>query len=672
MKLHLPYTLLAIAVISVSETLAADVNVGVLAGQDKLPSNSSNYVVLENNVENGYELSGSDRIGYIKDNALVTSFGKEEWTKNTTLSWTGIVTKWSQVNAGTVTPNVKVNGTLTIKDNARVVLGGQYKLNDQYIGAIDADSKAEFTGIIANTLHVKDSGYVSSYNALVDHLTVDGGTVNIHTSVGEGNMGYRLGQAEDSKQVQIKQTLTVNGGTVTIGNDGYNNATNEKQKDTQNPETDYHTVTAFGSYTYEGNPSLDDGKVSGVTSADRDPSLIVQTGGTLTVAGKSLSVGGLNIDQQGGKMSISNGGKHFIADYGDSDISQNSLDSNTSLVIGEIKAFNTYYDNIMKSLEANSLTKDIDPTIALTHSGAGTVTLNGVNFTEEIGSAKEHSTITQNDYVAADGTVTTSTGSINLNGKYQGVTFDITQTGGGKINLNSDIQAGKVEQSGTGTITVAAGKTLTAESIEISGGKLVNNGTINLPTTEPVMLLAEGDDIAALDNTENLMNLTITGGQLVNYGTLKGSIVVDGGILELLDGNVGDITLTTGDIVVKSDSNVDNITLNGGSITFENGSVLTVTNGVELNGATVVVNVDSIEDIVSGAEIILFNDTTGTLTFDDTVITFVDANGEETQATVNGAATGGSITVNTVIPEPTTATLSLLALAALAGRRRRR
>ena len=128
--LHLPYTLLAIAVISVSETLAADVNVGVLAGKDKLPSNSSNYVVLENNVENGYELSGSDRIGYIKDNALVTSFGKEEWTKDSV--WYIVDTKvtWTQVNAGTVTPNVKVNGTLTIKDNAQVVLGGQYKYND--------------------------------------------------------------------------------------------------------------------------------------------------------------------------------------------------------------------------------------------------------------------------------------------------------------------------------------------------------------------------------------------------------------------------------------------------------------------------------------------------------------------------------------------------------------
>ncbi len=485
-------------------------------------------------------------------------------------------------------------------------------------------------------------------------------------------MGYRLGLAEDSKQVQIKQTLTVNGGNVTIGHGSYNDHTNPDKADTQNPETDYHTVTAFGSYTYEGNPSYKDGYVTGVTSIERDPSLIQQTAGNLTVAGKSMSIGGLNIDQQGGKMSISNGGKHFIADYGDSDIRQNSLDSNTSLVIGEIKAFNTYYNEVVKNLEANSITKDIDPTIALTHSGAGTVTLNGVNFTEKIGSAKEHSTITQNDYVAADGTVTTSTGAINLNGKYQGVTFDITQTGGGKINLNSDIQAGKVEQSGTGTITVAAGKTLTAESIEISGGKLVNNGTINVPSTEPVMLLADADNIAALDNTESMMNITITGGQVLNYGTLNGSISVEGGILELLDGNVGAITMTAGDIIVKSDSSVDNITLNGGTITFEDGAVLTVANGVELNGAKVFVSVDSLEDIVSGAEITLFDDATNTSVFNNTRVTFVDANGEETQATVNGAATGGSITVNTVVPEPTTATLSLLALAALAGRRRRR
>lgn len=669
MKLHLPKNILVTVLVAMAATsaYAADYEVGTHTGGNNLPSASKNYTVYQGDVT----LGTGDRMGTFKNGELLTDkdFGKDEWAVKS--SW-GLGKDLTQKSAGIVTKNVQVTGTLTLSGDAQVSLGGQYKSPCDYLIAGYLDSADEFTGLLATSVVVNDQATLNTWNAVADNVTVNGGTVNIHSYRAEGNMGYRLGLSEDSKQVQIKQTLTVNGGNVTIGHGSYNDHTNDKEPNTQNPETDYHTVTAFGSYTYEGNPSLDDGKVSGVTSADRDPSLIVQTGGTLTVAGKSLSVGGLNIDQQGGKMSISNGGKHFIADYGDSDIRQNSLDSNTSLVIGEIKAFNTYYDNIMKSLEANSLTKDIDPTIALTHSGAGTVTLNGVNFTEKIGSAKEHSTITQNDYVAADGTVTTSTGAINLNGKYQGVTFDITQTGGGKINLNSDIQAGKVEQSGTGTITVAAGKTLTAESIEISGGTMVNNGTINLPTTEPVMLLAEGDDIAALDNTENLMNLTITGGQLVNYGTLKGSIVVDGGILELLAGNVGDITLTTGDIIVKSDSNVKNITLNGGSITFENGSVLTVTNGVELNGATVVVNVDSIENIVSGAQITLFDDATGTLEFNDTLVTFVDANGEETQATVNGAATGGSITVNTVVPEPTTATLSLLALAALAGRRRRR
>lgn len=671
MKLHLPKNILVTVLVAMAATsaYAADYEVGTHTGGNNLPSASKNYKVYQGDVT----LGTGDRMGTFKNGELLTDkdFGKDEWKQESAVKENLV-----QSSSGNVTKNVQVTGTLTLSGDAQVSLGGQYKSPADFVGLFGyggyIDSADEFTGLLATNVVVNDQATLNTWNAIADNVTVNGGTVNIHTYRAEGNMGYRLGQAEDSKQVQIKQTLTVNGGNVTIGHGSYNNYTNSAKPDTQNPETDYHTVTAFGSYTYEGNPTYKDGYVTGVTSIDRDSSLIQQTAGNLTVAGKSMSIGGLNIDQQGGKMSISNGGKHFIADYGDSDIRQNSLDSNTSLVIGEIKAFNTYYDEVVKNLAANSITKDIDPTIALTHSGAGTVTLNGVNFTEEIGSAKEHSTITQNDYVAADGTVTTSTGAINLNGKYQGVTFDITQTGGGKINLNSDIQAGKVEQSGTGTITVAAGKTLTAESIEISGGKLVNNGTINVPSTEPVMLLADADNIAALDNTESMMNITITGGQVLNYGTLNGSISVEGGILELLDGNVGAITMTAGDIIVKSDSSVDNITLNGGTITFEDGAVLTVANGVELNGAKVFVSVDSLEDIVSGAEITLFDDATGTLEFNDTLVTFVDANGEETQATVNGAATGGSVTVNTVIPEPTTATLSLLALAALAGRRRRR
>lgn len=679
MKLHLPIGLLTLVI--APALYAVDYEVGTHTGGNNLPSAENNYTVYED-----VTLNTGDRMGTFKDGKLLTDadFGKEEWASKNTIG-----KELVQKSAGNVTKNVHVTGTLSLTGDAQVSLGGQYKTPTTYIGWGDLggylDSADEFTGLIATNVEVNDTAKLSTWNAIADNITVNGGTVNIHTYRAEGNMGYRLGMPTDSKQVQIKQTLTVKDGTVTIGHGQYNNHTNTENSSTaatQNPETDYHTVTAFGSYIYEGTPTISDGKLSGVTSADRDPSLISQSGGKLTVAGKSLSVGGLNIDQTGGTMSISVGGKHFIADYGDSDIKQNSLDADTSMTIGAIKAFNTYYSNIKASLKENPEVGavDMDPTIKLTHSGAGKINLNGVDFTPEIGAAVEHSTITQNDYVDAEtGKVTTTTGAINLNGEYKGVTFDISQTGGGNINLNADIQAGAVKQSGTGTITVASGKTLNAESIEISSGTLVNNGTVNVASSEPAMLLAAGDDVTTLDNTEDMMNITITGGQVKNYGVLNGDISVQGGVLELLAGNVGDITMTAGEIIVQSNSTTGNLTLNGGTITFAEGAVLTLSGDstVALNGANVIVQVsaDTLAGLEQGSNVTLFDVGTDTLDFNNTVVTFV--NGEDSvQAIVSGAAAdsanGGQVIVNAVIPEPTTATLSLLALAALAARRRRR
>lgn len=684
MKLHLPKNILVAVLAATAATCAyaVDYEVGTHTGSNNLPSDSKNYKVYQGDVT----LGTGDRMGTFKDGNLLkdydtkTDFGKEEWAAKNSVG-----KELVQKSSGTVTKNVQVTGTLTLNGDSQVSLGGQYKTPTTYVGFGNLggylDSADEFTGLLATNVVVNDQATLNTWNAIADNVTVNGGTVNIHSYRSEGNMGYRLGMPTDSKQVQIKQTLTVNGGDVTIGHGQYNNHTNTNEPSTQNPETDYHTVTAFGSYTYEGTPTLIDGKIYGVKSADRDPSLIKQTGGKLTVAGKSLSVGGLNIEQTGGEMSISVGGKHFIADYGDSDIKQNSLSADTKLTIGEIKAFNTYYDNVKDSLKENPSVgaPDMDPTVAITHSGAGSINLNGVNFTEKIGAAVEHSKITQNDYVDAEtGDVTVTTGSINMNGKYQGVTFDIDQTGGGKINLNSDIKADNVKLSGSGTVTVAVGKTLDANSIEVSGGTFVNKGTVNLPVTEAALLPAAEGDVSTLAETDDMLQLTITGGQVENYGTFTGFISVEGGILNLMNGVVGDITMTAGEIVVHNNSTSGNLTLNGGSITFMDGAVLNIADNavVDLNNTKVFVMVDDVDAVAAGDIITLFNQETGTVEFNNTIITFTD--GEEyVNAIVSGAEggteNGGKVTVNSVvIPEPTTATLSLLALAALAARRRRR
>lgn len=687
MKLHLPKSLLT-AVIITTTVCAEEIKVDVHTGKNNLPSSQANRYVISGDKA----LNDGDLMGVISNGAFV-NLGKEQWNA----SWGS----WTQASAGTVSKNVEVTGTLTINGTAQVQLGGQYKTATDSFGAGSVD---EYTGIIADKVvvngAVKEDGSASvtnlnSWNASVNTLEVNSGKVELHNKVQSGNNHF-VYEDKDSKQVRIKNALNINGGETVI---------NLNQLNDSNGADDTHVFTSFGSINFK-NPSYFLGALTGADSAEVVKSLITQTAGTLTVNGKTASVGGLNIKQSGGTMNISTAGDkyhswHILSDYGDSVITQTNDDdattddSKTVLNIGGIKAYNSKYDTVLSVLKDKGVTIDpasgelehegkkveINPSVTINQSGKGTISIiQGIDLSNQ----KSGAASSETSYINQSGG-----GKINLGGAYVGANFDINQTAsGGIINLTGSMTAGNVNQeSAEGVLNIAKGASMTADTMTV-GGKVENNGTLSVAGMEVAdggtfinngsftgiqeAVLASEDGIAALDNTESMMNITITGGQVLNYGTLNASISVEGGILELLDGNVGDITLTTGDIVVKSDSNVESITLNGGSITFENGSVLTVTNGVELNGATVVVNVDSIEDIVSGAQITLFDDATGTLEFNNTVITFVDAAGEETQATVNGASTGGSVTVNTVVPEPTTATLSLLALAALAGRRRRR
>ena len=662
MKLHLPKSLLAgvlyVFACAVVPFASADtITVSTYSNEDTLPSSAGTVTHTGDLTLGNAEVLGA----YTTDGVLIdfsdygtaSTYGKQQWEKP-------LFGSWSATLSGNVSQNVNITGTLTINDTARVVLGGQYRTSST------VSTKDEYTGIIVNAVVVNGSGtatHLETTNLTANSLTVNSGKVSIHTNGNykQGNTHFVVFDSKDSKQVSIRESLNINGGNTTIGN-----STGDKLQ------------TAFGKLTYSGDTWLGDTLV-GLSSAEIHASQIRQTSGALKVEGDSVSVGGLNINQTGGSMSISNGAYHDLADYGDSKISQNSLVTGTVLNIGTVRAYNSQYDIINGKLQENGVSVELSPSIELSHSGVGTINMSGANFTEEINSSSQKSTITQNDYVDAEtGKVTTTTGAINLNGEYKGVTFDISQTGGGNINLNADIQAGAVKQSGTGTITVASDKTLNAESIEISGGTLVNNGTVSVASSEPAMLLAAGDDVTTLDNTEDMMNITITGGQVKNYGVLNGDISVQGGVLELLAGNVGDITMTVGEIIVQSNSITGNLTLNGGTITFAEGAVLTLSGDstVALNGASVIVQVsaDTLAGLEQGSNVTLFDVGTGTLDFNNTVVTFV--NGEDSvQAIVSGAAAdsanGGQVIVNAVIPEPTTATLSLLALAALAARRRR-
>lgn len=605
MKLHLPKALLTATLCAVSATtaLAKDYDVGTHTGGNNLASDEKNYYKISD-----LTLGEGDRMGVFKDGELVINggFGKQEYTAGK------LGSSLTQSNNGTVSKNVQVTGTLTLTSNAQVSLGGQYKTPTDYVIAAYLSTVDEFTGLIANNLIVNDTATLDTWSAITNKVTVNGGTVNFHTYRAEGNLGYRLEGARDSKQVQFKEELNINGGTVKVGHASYINHTDSNKPTLHNPETEYHTITTFGSFSYTGNPTIVGSAIHGVSSYNIHSSLITQTAGTLEVAGKSLSIGGLNINQTGGTMTISEGTYHFISDYGDSTITQ----SGGTMTIGCLKAYNTYYDSIVTSLKENGQTAEINPSVTIKQSGNGTMNLNGVLFSnQKTGAAStELSSISQS-----------GSGTINLNGEYKGVTFDVEQTGtDGTINLKGSMTVSSLTLNSTSKFNVCEGGTLyltadtdlsymltdgnaTDAGLVMNGGNIVTDGehSFSVSLTETALMGILENSV----NSEFIDNLMANGAGSITIDLIKGLTVDQANAL-------------VADLVLEKNYQYVSITL---PATY-------ATEGPE--------SIDSL--LFFGTELKVAND-----------------------GTIQAVMTAN-------VPEPTTATLSLLALAALAARRRRR
>lgn len=208
-----------------------------------------------------------------------------------------------------------------------------------------------------------------------------------------------------------------------------------------------------------------------------------------------------------------------------------------------------------------------------------------------------------------------------------------------------------------------------------AGTALAEYDSLGADPFEPA--LAAEDDVL---RDPNHYFMKIKGGEFSNLGNIFGHCYVSGsGVINLYEGgSTQDILMTdTGTInVLGENANVKGaLTLLGGTVTFSPGAYINMNgNQVTLEDVEIVVVVDdSVIDNPAGITLDLFRGSSTVSGLEDASYVLSNEDGTVMKEVSVSSAGGSSVVISGgAVPEPTTATLSLLALAGLASRRRRR
>ena len=276
--------------------------------------------------------------------------------------------------------------------------------------------------------------------------------------------------------------------------------------------------------------------------------------------------------------------------------------------------------------------------------------------------------------------------NIAVNDTYSGVY-------NGKLELGST--AGNHELVVTGTTTVTgkanfwsninkSGKLTTEKLVTYAGmtvGGTVYANEIEVNSKEPgvpayYLSVTSTGKIKSKDG--NGGTITVNSGanvQLQGAASSELDLVVQGGKVSVLENcttaSLSDVTMNGGELIIKGDIKTGALTLNEGALTFDfsyGKTPLLDLGGNDLvigDDVSITLNVKNMEEVAD--EYVLFTNLGETSGLDSVEIELVSLEDNQTK-TVRASYSNGAVVL---IPEPTTATLSLLALAGLAARRRR-
>ena len=270
--------------------------------------------------------------------------------------------------------------------------------------------------------------------------------------------------------------------------------------------------------------------------------------------------------------------------------------------------------------------------------------------------AKENFTVTSTGYFQS---AEVTAGSIEMkNSRYvnnsnftaNNISLDNVGKSYGVINSNFKAEGGKISMKDS-NVTISEGKSMLAAIIELESGSLTNAGTI------------EGE-------------LQMSGGTFTMVdGAVAGALTATSGTINIS----GEVTFT-GEVNLGSDVVQFSAAGEGAPLTIniEQGSTITMED-VALNIASgVVFNVNLVDDAQLDAGEALFtidygsNDPSAVEEQLSQITTTLSYDGAVVETYEPGSLQVGTDGSTSIVPEPATATLSLLALAALAARRRRK
>lgn len=251
-----------------------------------------------------------------------------------------------------------------------------------------------------------------------------------------------------------------------------------------------------------------------------------------------------------------------------------------------------------------------------------------------------------------------------------GATVHATETIIGAASAHADVK-----------IYIDAKSSYVASAISVNKGGLIRN--------EGAIKMTEGA-------TNTLLNITADG-VVENSGILELDITVEGGtyigtsgefsgsVFTMLDGAVVEgLTMTTGTVNISGEVSLTNVTFGTEAVALyslmtlsgeSDALTLNISDGAIINADELVINDSATINMVLSSD---NTDNTGSITITGTDEAKVAALKEQLGAmnvvdSTGSAVGGGSVSITTaVVPEPTTTTLSLLALAGLAMRRRRK